>query len=88
MAWASKRIRFVDFIVPPAFFKELFGFIDVHPRRVGGRKRDKPVWEMAAALRPGVFTLVAVGARGARDEIRHYLATHDRVEGKDFLCVA
>ena len=64
------------------------GFIDVHPRRVGGRKRDKPVWEMAAALRPGVFTLVAVGARGARDEIRHYLATHDRVEGKDFLCVS
>ena len=32
--------------------------------------------------------LVAVGARGARDEIRSYLATHDRVEGKDFLCVA
>lgn len=65
------------------------GFIEVHPRRVGGVKRGKPVWSPAAAAEPhGCMVLVAVGARGARAEIRAFLERHRRREGSDFLFVA
>jgi glycosyltransferase involved in cell wall biosynthesis len=65
------------------------GFLDVHPRRVGGRKRDLPVWpiEHAAGLER-TFVLVAVGAAGARGKIRRFMQALGRTEGSDFLFVA
>jgi hypothetical protein len=67
----------------------VMGFLDVHPRRIGGRKRDLPVWPVAHAgyLRDN-FILVAVGAAGARPEIRGFLDRLGRQEGEDYLFVA
>ncbi|NNJ78797.1 MAG: glycosyltransferase [Xanthomonadales bacterium] len=65
------------------------GFIDVHPRRIGGEKRGLPVWS-AEWLReqPDAFVLAAVGAAGARDRIRSHLSALGRVEGEDHLFLA
>ncbi len=65
------------------------GFVDVHPRRVGGLKRGLPVWplERAAHWDQGMV-LVAVGTRGARSDIRAYLERRGRREGWDYLFVA
>jgi glycosyltransferase involved in cell wall biosynthesis len=69
--------------------REVCGFIDVHPRRIGGLKRGKPVWGMEQVddWRDG-FILVAVGSRGARPEIRSFLENTGREEARDFLFVA
>jgi hypothetical protein len=64
------------------------GFLDVHPRRIGGRKRGLPVWsvdEVAAA--PDHFIVVAVGTAGVRPDIRSFLDGHGRSEGRDYLFV-
>lgn len=65
------------------------GFLDVHPRRVGGSKRDLPVWPIEQIDELGDrFILVAVGAVGARPRIRTFLEQRGRAEGRDFLFVA
>jgi len=65
------------------------GFIEVHPRRIGGLKRGLPVWPMDKVENPGAaMLLVAVGAAGARAEIADYLHRHDRFPGGDYLFVA
>jgi glycosyltransferase involved in cell wall biosynthesis len=65
------------------------GFVDVHPRRIGGTKRGLPVWPIERALSwDRGMLLVAVGARGARKEIREFLHQGDRREGQDYLFVA
>jgi len=65
------------------------GFLDVHPRRVGGQKRGLPVWPFE---RVGDFEdrfiLVAVGSAGARRKIRAFLSEQARQEGRDYLFVA
>jgi glycosyltransferase involved in cell wall biosynthesis len=67
----------------------VLGFLDVHPRRAGGRKRGLPVWPIEQVERlAGTFVLVAVGAAGARDEIRHFMRARNRREGSDHLFVA
>jgi len=67
----------------------IHGFLDVHPRRVGGQKRGLPVWPIDRAGEFGDhFVLVAVGAAGARARIRTFLAEQGRVEGGDYLFVA
>jgi len=65
------------------------GFLDVHPRRIGGQKRDLPVWsiEQAAKLEDRMV-LVAVGAAGARPRIRRFLQGLGREEGHDYLFAA
>jgi len=65
------------------------GFIEVHPRRIGGRKRGLPVWpvDKVASLGPSML-LVAVGAAGARDEIEAFLLEHRKTAGQDYLFVA
>ena len=65
------------------------GFLDVHPRRTGGRKRGLPVWpiEQLGDL-DGHFVLVAVGAAGARARIRRFMRARGRLEGADHLFVA
>jgi len=65
------------------------GFLDVHPRRIGGTKRGLPVWPIEQLDRmEDVFILVAVGAAGARVEIREFLHQRARCEGVHFLFVA
>ena len=65
------------------------GFIEVHPRRIGGQKRGLPVWSMDKVEDLGAtMLLVAVGAAGAREEIAAFLQSHNKVEGQDYLFVA
>jgi glycosyltransferase involved in cell wall biosynthesis len=65
------------------------GFLEVHPRRIGGRKRDLPVWSIDdIAHMKDQFVLVAVGAAGVRPKIREFMHTHGRVEGQHYLFVA
>jgi len=65
------------------------GFLDVHPRRVGGSKRALPVWPIEHVVElVDHFILVAVGSAGARPRIRSFLEQHGRKEGEDFLFVA
>lgn len=68
---------------------EIRGFVDVHPRRVGGEKRGLPVWAMdRVGELADCFILVAVRAAGARAKIRRFLAEQGREEGRDYLFVA
>ena len=50
------------------------GFLEVHPRRIGGSKRGLPVWPVdhVSELKDELV-LVAVGAAGAREEIGAYM---------------
>jgi glycosyltransferase involved in cell wall biosynthesis len=65
------------------------GFIEVHPRRIGGQKRGLPVWSMDKIENMGgAMLLVAVGAAGARQEIAAFVNEHGKIEGRDFLFVA
>jgi len=65
------------------------GFIEVHPRRIGGQKRGLPVWPMDKVNDLGSsMLLVAVGAAGARSEIDTYLEEHGKIPGRDYLFVA
>ena len=64
-------------------------FIDIDPRKVGGRKRGRPVLPAEAA--PGVtpaLVVAAVGARGARADIRGLLEGYHLSEGWDYLFAA
>jgi len=65
------------------------GFIEVHPRRIGGQKRGLPVWSIDKVDSLGdSLLLVAVGAAGAREEIASYLLEHNQLPGQDYLFVA
>lgn len=65
------------------------GFIEVHPRRIGGQKRGLPVWPIDKVEDLGdSMLIVAVGAAGAREEITAYLREHDKRAGEDYLFVA
>lgn len=65
------------------------GFLDIHPRRIGGQKRGLPVWPLdeVSALADS-FILVAVGTAGVRPEIRTFMDRHSRIESGDYLFVA
>jgi glycosyltransferase involved in cell wall biosynthesis len=65
------------------------GFLEVHPRRIGGKKRGLPVWPIEQVRhQQGEMILVAVGAAGARQEIGEFMLQHGKTEGRDFLFVA
>lgn len=65
------------------------GFIEVHPRRIGGQKRGLPVWSMDKIHDAGsALILVAVGTAGARSEIKAFMTRHNKQEGQDYLFVA
>lgn len=69
--------------------QQVRGFLEVHPRRIGGLKRDLPVWAIDEISRmPESFVLVAVGAAGVRPEIRKFMQAHARIEGEHYLFVA
>jgi glycosyltransferase involved in cell wall biosynthesis len=68
---------------------EVRGFLEIHPRRIGGSKRGLPVWSFEDLdEHPDTFVLVAVGAAGAREKIRKFMQTRNRQEGIDHLFVA
>ena len=62
-------------------------WVDIDPRKIGRTARGAPIVGREALTRDE-FTLVAVGARGARDEVRRWLLGRGFVEGDDFLCVS
>lgn len=65
------------------------GFIEVHPRRIGGLKRGLPVWPIDKVKSQGdAMVLVAVGAAGARKEIADYMQKHNKLPERDYLFVA
>jgi glycosyltransferase involved in cell wall biosynthesis len=68
---------------------ELRAFVEVDPRKVGGRLHGAPVVAVgeAGALR-GALHLAAVGQRGARDRIRAEAARLGLVDGEDLIAVA
>jgi glycosyltransferase involved in cell wall biosynthesis len=63
-------------------------FVDVDPRKVGSVARGAPILAPRALARGEHTVVVAVGARGAREEVRTELAARGFVEGDDFLCAA
>ncbi len=56
-------------------------FIDIDPRKVVARGRPVLPPEQAEP-----FIVIAVGARGARDEVRARLTRRGLIEGSDFVC--
>ena len=68
---------------------EIEGFLEVHPRRIGGQKRGLPVWPLEQVDQlEDRYVLVAVGAAGARESIRDFMQHRGRDEGDHYLFVA
>lgn len=73
---------------------EVEAFIEVDPRRVGGVKRGLPVLHFSEINQytynrnKAVLIIGAVGARGAREEMRQALFDMGKEEGIDFLFAA
>lgn len=64
---------------------EVSQFIDVHPRRIGGTARGRPVLPVAAVADIHEPIIVAVGSRGARAQIREAMHELGRIEGDSFV---
>ena len=80
-------IRFCDLLQQEDI--KVKGFVDVHPRRIGGEKRGLPVWSMGMVdSLTNEIIIGAVGSRGAREEIRTYLQDKGLQEGEGFIFVA
>lgn len=63
--------------------------VDINPRKIGRTIHDVPVIAPGDLPEPGAdFTAVAVGAPGARDEIRAWFAERNYTELRDFLFLA
>ena len=73
---------------------EVEAFIDVNPRRIGGVKRSLPVLHFTEINQytnnrdDALLIIGAVGARGARSEMRQALLEMGKEEGIDFLFAA
>lgn len=68
---------------------QIDGFVEVHPRRIGGSKRNLPVWPIGQVCHlQDELVLVAVGAAGARKEISAWMEQHQKEQGRDYLFVA
>jgi hypothetical protein len=64
-------------------------FVDIDPRKIGGRARGAPVVAPDRLYEPGRhWVVVALGARGARDLARAALDLAGHREGKDYLCAS
>lgn len=88
----STGVYFHDILVEQNV--EVEAFIEVHPRRIGGIKRGLPVLHFSEINQytrkhnNTALIIGAVGARGARAEIRQSLLDMGKVEGTDFLFAA
>lgn len=77
------KIWLREWPVPPA------AVVDVHPRKIGKKIHGVPVIPCDALPPPGsCFIVVAVGARGARDDIRAWLEPRDYREQVDYIFLA
>ncbi len=67
----------------------LHGFLEVNPRRIGGRIHGLPVMESLAGLGhwTGAVVLGAVGIPGGRQRVRALALEAGRREGRDFWSV-
>jgi glycosyltransferase involved in cell wall biosynthesis len=65
-------------------------FVELHPRKIGQKLEGIPAIhpEALSAPSPERHLLAAVGAKGARAEIRAFLTARGWVEGRDFTCMA
>lgn len=63
-------------------------FIDVDPAKLGRVARGAPIVPPEALRRGAEIVVVAVGARGARDDVRAYLRPRGWLEARDYWCVA
>lgn len=63
-------------------------FLDIDPQKIGRVARGKPVLPKQEAFRLGLYIVVAVGARGARDEVRAQLWAAGLRDPADFVCAA
>ncbi len=65
-------------------------FVELHPRKIGTRVNGVLAISPAqlGPPSPNQHLVSAVGAKGARAEIRAWLTEHQWVEGRDFTCVA
>jgi glycosyltransferase involved in cell wall biosynthesis len=62
-------------------------WVEVDPRKLGQVIHGAPVVGVAALVPGGGKTLVAVGAKGARSQVREFARLTGLVEGVDFVCV-
>ena len=63
--------------------------VDIHPRKVGTRIHAYPVIAPEELPAPGeAFTVVTVGAPGARDDIREWFTPRGYAEGRDYVFLA
>lgn len=62
-------------------------WIEVDPRKIGQVIHGAPVVGIEALAPDGGMTLVTVGAKGAREQVRAFATRAGLVEGKDFICV-
>jgi GT2 family glycosyltransferase len=68
---------------------EVRRFLEVNPGKIGTRIEGIPVSSWTSLGSPGeAHLLVAVGAKGAREEIRSALAARGWIEERDFTCCA
>lgn len=67
---------------------EVTALFDVDPRKVGARIDGAPVRSYRSLSAPGEHLIAAVGAKGARQEIRAHLAALGWCEGEHFTCAA
>jgi len=61
------------------------GFIDIHPRRIGGTVRGLPVVSVENAGDVENFVIVAIGTRGVRNTVRDAMDCAKKTEGTDYI---
>jgi len=64
---------------------DVSGFIDIHPRRIGGTVRGLPVISVDDAGSVENFVIVAIGKRGVRDTVRAAMVSAQKTEGVDYI---
>ena len=64
------------------------GFIDIDPRKIGGKKRGLLVFPHEKVSELNALIVVAVGARGARTQIEEALHKQNLIEGEDYIFAA
>jgi len=62
-------------------------WVEVDPRKLGQRIHGAPVVGIDALVPGSGRTLITVGARGAREQVREFAGGACLVEGEDFVCV-
>ena len=85
--WGAGRVTRKRFRSLEKEHGRFHGFVDIHPGKVGVMIQGRPV-VAPEDVPPDAFLLVAVGTRGMRNEIKDFLESNGRQEGRDFLCAA